>query len=142
MTRRTVTDVDGNRYILLKQSSESSLVRNPETGERTHLPNESLQLLEEEGPLDTAVRQIPEPVRVLLKRVPDEQALGLLLELDADGPMAVRGLLTAYDLCESDLHGYLMELRAGGLVTETTVVGERGYRTTEEASDLLEAVTD
>ena len=36
---RTV-DHDGDRYLLVKRSDESSLVRDPETGEERHLPNE------------------------------------------------------------------------------------------------------
>ena len=67
----------------------------------------------------------------------DDRALGLLAEIESRGPIAVRDLLAAYDLCESDLHGLCAELRAAGLLAETEVAGERGYRTTERASEML-----
>ena len=68
----------------------------------------------------------------------DDRALALLGEIDADGPFAVRTLLSRYDLCESDLHGLCAELRAAGLLAEAEVAGERGYRTTERARQALE----
>jgi len=68
----------------------------------------------------------------------DDRALALLREIDADGPLAVRTLLSRYDLCESDLHGLCTELRAAGLLAEAEVAGERGYRATERARKELE----
>jgi phage FluMu protein gp41 len=68
----------------------------------------------------------------------DDRALALLGEIDADGPFAVRTLLSRHDLCESDLHGLCAELRAAGLLAEAEVAGERGYRTTERAREALE----
>jgi hypothetical protein len=133
---RTVEDDAGDRYILLKESGESSLVRDPESGERRHIANEALEPVAGESPLSTAAGAVPAPVRTLLTAVPDERALGLLLELEERGPLGVRALLE-YDLCESDLHGLLAEFRAAGLVTETEVAGERGYETTERASEGL-----
>jgi hypothetical protein len=137
VTRRTVRDEDGTQYVLLKESGESSLVRDPATGERLYLPTDTLEVVDGEPPLRTAARALPADVRTLLVAVPDDRALGLLLELDAEGPMAVRTLLSAYDLCESDLHGLLAELRAAGLLAEATVGGERGYETTATASDAI-----
>jgi hypothetical protein len=140
--RRTVENEDGDRYLLLKESAESSLVRDPETGETQYLPTAALDPVAGQSPLATAARELPSDVRTLLVAVPDERALGLLLELDADGPLAVRTLLSAYDLCESDLHGLLAELRAAGLLAETTVTGRRGYGTTETASETLATLRD
>lgn len=137
MTRRTVEDSDGTRYLLLKRSEESSLVRNPETGERRHLPNEELSVVDDVATTETVLTGIPDEVLSLLTAVHEERALALLVELDEEGPMSVRGLLSAYDFCESDLHGMVAELRAAGLVTETTVAGERGYETTPQASEAL-----
>ena len=73
----------------------------------------------------------------MLTGVPDERALGLLLEIDARGPVRVRALLEATDLCESDLAGLLAEFRAAGLVTESRIAGERGYDTTDAAAEGL-----
>ena len=138
--RKTVRDTDGNQYLLVKRSAESSLVRDPESGEELHLPNDELTVVSGESPLVTASRSVPEEVRTVLTAVPNERALGLIVELEASGPVAVRTLLASYDLCESDLHGLLAELRAAGLVREASVAGERGYETTETASTALDTV--
>ncbi|WP_338741614.1 DUF7346 family protein [Haloplanus salilacus] len=137
---RTVRDDDGRTFLLVKQSSESSLVRDPETGSERYLPNDALTVDDEASPLVTAAGAVPASVRRLLTATPDEQALGLLVELADRGPLAVRTLLEAYDLCESDLHGLLAECRAAGLIAEARVAGERGYdatETTREAVSLL-----
>jgi len=140
MNRRTVEDGDGTRYLLLKRSAESSLVRDAETGERLHLPNEELDTIEDATTVDTVLRSIPEELVSLVTAVHDERALALLFELDEEGPMSVRTLLSAYDFCESDLHGLVAELRAAGLIAETTVHGERGYETTGTASEALDSL--
>lgn len=139
---RTVSDEDGNRYVLLKESADSSLVRDPETGERRHLDTESLSTVDGESPLSTTARAVPDAVRTLLTAVPDDRALGLLVHLDAEGPTGVRTLLDSTDLCESDLHGLLVEFQAAGLIEETTVFGERGYQVTETAERGLAAVLE
>ena len=127
---------DGTRYVLVKRSSESSLVRDPNTGESRYLPNETLSVVEGASPLETAARAVPEPARRVLRATHTDRALGLLLELDARGPTPVRALLD-YGMCESDLHGTLAEFRAAGLVEEATVAGERGYAVTETATEGL-----
>jgi hypothetical protein len=134
---RTVEDDEGQRYLLVKRSTESSLVRDPATGEERHLANDSLELVEDAGPLETAANGVAAPLRRVLTASHDERALGLLLELDEHGPTAVRVLLDRYDLCESDLHGIIGEFRAAGLVAEAEVPGGRGYETTADASDAL-----
>ncbi|MFB6171869.1 MAG: hypothetical protein ABEJ23_04995 [Haloarculaceae archaeon] len=132
---RTVRDEDGRSYLLLKSSSESCLVRDPETGEERYLPADRLASVSE-SPLATAARAVPERARQVLSAVHDDRSLGLLLELDRE-PRAIRTLLDATDLCESDLLGLLTEFRAAGLLAETDVRGERGYRTTDAASEGL-----
>ncbi|MFC7135118.1 MULTISPECIES: DUF7346 family protein [Salinibaculum] len=139
---RTVRDGDGNHYLLLKESSDASLVRDPATGEQRHLPNDDIERVEGESPLETAVGAVPASVRRVLTAVPNERALGLLLEIDRRGPVGVRLLLDAYDFCESDLHGLLAEFRAAGLVEEATVDARRGYDTTELASKALERLRE
>ena len=138
---RTVEDDAGDRYILLKESDEASLVRDPESGDRRHVPNETLEPVTGASPLVTAAGAVSRPVQAVLTAIPDERALGLLVELDERGPLGVRALLE-YDLCESDLHGLLVEFRAAGLVTEAEVGGERGYATTERASKGLARMRD
>jgi hypothetical protein len=134
-----VVEHDGSRYVLLKESDGASLVRDPDTGEEHTLPNDELTATGE-SPLAVAATAVPEPQRRLLAAVHSEQALGLLVELEDRGPLSVREILGRYDLCESDLHGQVAELRAAGLVREADVGGERGYGTTPLASDGLDAL--
>lgn len=135
---RTV-EYDGDRYLLVKQSAESTLVRDPETGKQRYLPNDELTATDE-PPLRVAARAVAEPKRRILTAVHSEQMLGLLVELDEQGPMSVRELLDRYDLCESDLHGTIAELRAAGLIAEADVGGERGYAVTDSAAAGLAAL--
>ncbi len=130
---RTVRGPSGKRYLLVKRSNESSLVRDPETGTEEYLPNGDLEHVEGASPLETAAMGVPESTRRVLTAVHSEPALGLLLELVDCGGLSVAALLDAYDLCESDLHGLLGEFRAAGLVREAEFHGERGYEPTETA---------
>lgn len=132
---QTVEDDAGKRYLLLKRSGESSLVRDPETGAERYLPNADLDPVDDAAALVVASEGVPASVRRVLTAVRDERSLGLLLELVDRGPLPVRTLLSAYDLCESDLHGTLTEFRAAGLVAEADAAGERGYDATDLAVD-------
>ncbi|AFK18545.1 hypothetical protein E6P09_07145 [Haloferax mediterranei ATCC 33500] len=135
---RTVRGPDGRRYLLVKRSSDASRVRDPKTGDERHFPNDELETVSGESPLETAARAVPEPVRRILVAVPTERSLGLLVDLADRGPLPVVELLGAYDLCESDLHGLLTEFKIAGLVEETTVYGERGYEVTDTAKEGIE----
>lgn len=130
---------DGDRYLLVKRSGESSLVRDPATGEERYLPNDELTATDE-APLEAAARAVPGPARRILTAVRDERALGVLVELEARGPLSVRAILGSYDLCESDAHGIFAELRAAGLVEAVRVDGERGYAATELAKESLRSL--
>ena len=55
---RTV-DYDGDRYLLVKRSDESSLVRDPETGETAYLANDRLTPVDGESPLASSRRPTP-----------------------------------------------------------------------------------
>lgn len=137
---RTVEDEAGRRYLLEKRSSEASRVRDVETGEVRHVPNDRLSMVEGISPLDAAAAAVESPIRTLITATPDGAALGLLLDLSRRGPLSVRRMLEEYDLCESDLHGRLSEYRAAGLVAETEVAGERGYDLTQAGVAAVEAV--
>jgi hypothetical protein len=139
---RTVRDVDGERYLLVKRSSDSSLVRDPATGESRHLPNEELTVVEGETPLETAASGVPRPVRRVLSAVHDDRSLGLLVDVVDRGPLAVREMVEAYDYCESDLLGACTEFRAAGLLEPTTVAGERGYEATEAAREGVQRLRE
>lgn len=134
---RTVSDDDGTRYLLLKQSSETSLVRDPETGAEQYIDNDRLEAVDGESPLVTAAAAVDAPVRRLLTATHNDQSLGLLVELVDRGPCSVLDLLDSYDLCESDLHGLLTEFRAAGLIEESTADGRRGYDATDLAATAV-----
>jgi len=131
---------DGDRYLLVKRSAESSLVRDPETGQEWYLPNDELEAVGD-APLAVAARAVPEAARRVLTAVHSERTLGVLVELEARGPLSVREVLGSYDLCESDVHGTFAELRAAGLVEEAEVDDGRGYAATDLASEGLAALT-
>ncbi|WP_136687962.1 DUF7346 family protein [Halorhabdus amylolytica] len=137
---RTVQDGDGKTYLLLKRSDSEWLIRDPETDQETYRPPADLEMLDEESPLSVAAKAVSQPLRRVLTAVRTERSLGLLLELERDGPLSVRAMLDRFEYCESDLHGQLAEFRAAGLIEERRVTGERGYGTTETASDALETL--
>ena len=141
----TVRDRSGTRYLLVKRSAESSRVRDPRTGEERYVRNDDLEPSDESALLaagratPTAVRQDPD-----LRGVGDERTLGLLREIARREPVGVLTLLDSYDLCESDLHGSLAELRAAGLIEPAdldgiTLADDRGYRTTERTRAAFDA---
>lgn len=136
---QTVQDDTGRRYLLLKRSDHASLVRDPETGNECYIQNDRLESVDER-PLETAAATVSKPVRTLMTAIHDDQTLGLLVELETRGPLAVRTLLGSYDVCESDLHGQLTVLTAAGLLERTDVDGQRGYRATETCATALEAI--
>ena len=134
---KTVLDGAGNRYLLVKRSGQSSRVRDPETGAERYLPNDDLEVVDGVSPLETAAAGVDPAVRRVVTAAHSERALGLLVELVDDGPVPIRSLAGAYDLCESDLLGLLTEFRAAGLVREADVHGERGYDATDDARRAL-----
>ena len=133
---QTVRDDAGDRYLLVKRSAESSRVRDPDTGEEEYRPNDTLTV-EEEASLSVGAAAVPESVRRVVTATHDDRSLGLLIDLVDRGPLPVVELLSTTDLCESDLHGLVMEFRAAGLVVETSVHGERGYDATETATEAV-----
>ena len=135
---RTVRDADGGHYLLVKQSGDSSLVRDPETGGERYVANGELTVVDDESPLSTAAAGIDAGVRRLLTATYDDQSLGLVIELVDRGPLSTVALLDSYDLCESDLHGLLAEFRAAGLVEEADNNGRRGYDSAELAERAVE----
>lgn len=137
---RTVEDAAGRRYLLLKRSRDSSLVRDAETGEQSYRPSEELTVVDGTSPLATAAEGVPEPARRLVSAVRDDRTLGLLVALEAADGLAARTLLGAEDYCESDLHGLVGELRAAGLIEPVTVDGEEGYRLTAGAAAVVRAL--
>ena len=141
-TMQTVRDGDGETYLLVKRSAESSRVRDPSTGEERYVDNDDLRVVDGESALATAASGVPEPVRRTLGAVRDDRSLGLLAVVVDEGPIAAIDLLDAADMCESDLHGTITEFRAAGLVEETEVAGRRGYEATAVAVEALGLLRD
>ena len=138
---KTVRDDAGKHYLVLKESGQASLVRDPETGEECYVRNDRLETVDDDDALHAAARGVPREVRRLLVGVHDDRWLGLLVELADRGPMTARQLLEHYHLCESDMNGLLSELRAADLVESVDVGGEPGYRTTAECERALSVVS-
>ncbi|EMA65809.1 hypothetical protein C461_13951 [Halorubrum aidingense JCM 13560] len=134
---QTVRDGDGETYLLVKRSAESSRVRDPATGEERYVDNDQLVVVDGESPLSTAASGVPAPVRRVLRAVHSDRTLGLLAVVVDEGPISVIELLDAADMCESDLHGTVAELRAAGLLDEADVGGRRGYAATDTAVEGL-----
>ncbi|MEF8775197.1 MAG: hypothetical protein V5A43_01680 [Haloarculaceae archaeon] len=132
---RPVSDGAGTRYLLLRVDDGSALVRDVDTGARSRLPLETLAALP--GSPLSATGKEPDAPPQPLDRAPSDPALGLLVELRASGPRAVRDLLAETTLCESDLHGMVADLRAAGLVREASIGGERGYDLTAAAASAF-----
>jgi len=128
---RTVRDESGEEHLLVERSAESSLVRDPATGECRYVDNDRLSAVEGRPALAAAVEGVPSALRRTVIAVRDDRSLGLLVEVVDRGPVSVRTLLEDYDLCESDLHGLLAEFRAAGLIREADAPEGRGYRPTE-----------
>jgi|AntRauTorcE11898_2_1112593.scaffolds.fasta_scaffold33982_2 hypothetical protein len=129
---RVVTD--GNcHYVLQRIVDDDCHVRTLPSGETTTMPTASLSPADTDAALGTVDDN-------LVDDVGSNAAAGLLLELVVDGPTSARGLLDRFDVCESDLHGTVAELRAAGLIEPTTVYGERGYRAIIDGSQRLESL--
>jgi hypothetical protein len=135
-----VRDADGNRLLLRKESGDSALVYDPESGEERHVERSTLTPLEEPPLEATARAAIGDEVRQLLLAIPNERALGLLVTLADRGPQSVRTMMTETTFCESDLSGLLASLAAAGVIEESDVAGERGYAITPTARRSLEAL--
>ncbi|MFC6752552.1 DUF7346 family protein [Halorubrum tibetense] len=133
---QTVRDADGDTYLLVKRSDDSSRVRDPETGDERYVANADLEVVDGESPLATAARGVPAPVRRVVRSVHDDRSLGLLVELVDAGPLSAVEVM-AYDMCESDVHGRLAEFRVAGLIEEADVAGRRGYAATPAAEDAV-----
>jgi hypothetical protein len=137
---RIVEDDTGNRYLLLKRSQSSSLVRDLDSGERRHVPTHVLTVIEDQSPLASAASELPAAAVKLITAVRNERTVGLLVALEAAGGLSARQLLEAEDYCESDLNGLVTELRSGGLIEPTTIEGEDGYQLTEPTAAIIRSL--
>lgn len=137
---RTVRDDDGAVYVVLKESADSTLVRDPATGEERHLPNDALEPAGGTSTLDALATTVPADARTVVRACHADWHLGLLVALRDHGPLAARDALGRFDVCESDLLGAFTEFRAAGLVEETDVHGDGGYRLTDAGESGVDAL--
>jgi hypothetical protein len=135
-----VRDEDGNRLVLQKESGDTALVYDPESGEERHVERSTLTATDAPPLEATAQAAIDDDLRQLLLAIPNERALGLLVTLADRGPVSVRTMMTETTFCESDLSGLLASLTAAGLIEESDVAGERGYAITPPARRALETL--
>lgn len=134
---RIVRDQTGTHYVVLSATESVCRLREIRSGAEVTRQCESLQPADPAAAL-AATGVDADGVDTVTSAARTSRAIGLLVELDAAGPLAVRTILDRFDVCESDLHGMVTELRAAGLLEPTTVYGERGYRVTDAARDVLE----
>jgi hypothetical protein len=139
---RTVRGPDGMLYVVVKESGESSRVRDPTTGDEQFLPNDDLDPAGGESPFAALARGIPESTRRVVGACHEDWHLGVLVALADRGPLPARELLAASDACESDFLGAVTEFRAAGLVEEATIGGERGYALTEAGAAGVAVLRD
>lgn len=133
---KRVVDDEGNRYYLVKQSADSSLVKAIDSGTERYVQNDRLRPVDA-SKLEVAAQHVDDNLRTLVTTVHDERTLGLLFELRTHGPLTVRELIDRSDFCESDLHGRFVSLVIADLLEECEVTGERGYAITEECNRAL-----
>lgn len=133
---RIVRDDDGRFSVLVDATGSTCRARSLHDGTERTVPSDELTVVEPADALD--VLGIDADERDSLRKMArTDRAIGLLVELNTAGPLSVRTILDRFDICESDLHGLVTELRAAGFLEPATVYGERGYRTTDRATDLL-----
>jgi hypothetical protein len=133
-----VRDEDGNRLVLRKESGDTALVYDPDTGDERHVERSTLTPIEV-SPLEAAAEAaLDDEVRDLVLAIPNERALGLLVTLADRGPLSVRTLLAETTFCESDLSGLLASLTAAGLLSEQTDAHQRHYTVTERGRRALD----
>jgi len=125
---------DGKRqYVLQRSDGEVCRLRELSEGTITTQPCSALTPVSP----DEFVEVRGADIDIAGPREQSERAVALAAELAIAGPTSARALLDRFDACESDIHGATTELRAAGLIEQTTVHGERGYRASERVSDAL-----
>ncbi|UPM43780.1 DUF7346 family protein [Halocatena salina] len=132
---RTVRADDGSQYLLRKRGCDAWLVCDPATGEERYIDTDRLELREETPPLEAFGATVPDATGAEIG-VRDDRALGLLVVLSHNDPIAAVELVDLTELCESDLNGLLTELRVGGLVA-TVSEPVLGYELTPRARSKL-----
>lgn len=137
---RLVRDDAESPHLVLNRDGDAWRVRGLTSGTERTLEPEAVDSIEAAHPLDVAADALPTPDTGPLA-IADDRTFGMAVLLSRAGPQPVHVLLETEGLCESDLHGLMGELGAAGLVSETTVDGQRGYRATETATEAVADLT-
>ena len=139
----TVEDQEGQRFLRLKRSAESSLVADPTTGRRCYLPNETLTPVERAGDELPLIDSIDPDVRRLVATVRTERTLGLMRLLELTDGLPAIAVLEQTDWCESELFATVQELEAAGLLRRTEIDGREGYELSDSGQrGLAPLITD
>jgi len=139
---RVVRDGAGRINVVRERSDEQRVLVDPATGTERTVSAADVVPVVDEPELELVASALPDPTDSPLASIGDARARGILGVLEAAGPLPATMLLAFESLCESDLHGTVGELRAAGLVAETTVDGHSGYRMTETAARTLADLRD
>jgi hypothetical protein len=139
---RVVRDTADRVNVVRSRRADERTILDPATGIERTVPAEDVAPVLDEPELQLIAETLPELEGSPLASIGDPRALGVLGVLEAAGQLPATMLLAFESICESDLNGIVGELRAAGLVEETTVDGRSGYRTTEAAERALAAVRD
>ena len=125
-----IEDRAGTSYVLLKRSTEASLVRNLETGSIQYLPTSAFaRVTTDDRTADSKVALATN----FQHRIPNAAAHELITMLYDTGPSSVRVLLNETTLCERDFFAVTRELVLGDVLEPTDIAGEQGYALTDEA---------
>lgn len=104
------------------------------------MPSETLTPTSDDAVFEALADRVPAAGRRVAKACHADWQLGLLVALADDGPRPVRKLLAAAGVCESDFLGATTELRAAGVLAETTVAGQRAYELTAAGREGIGAL--
>lgn len=121
-----VEDASGDRYALVKRSTDACLVRDLTTGGTTYVPAGSVRTVTATDELAAAV---PDAVAAELPTTTAVELVGLL---GTAGPQTVRAILDATTLCERDLFALTRMLIAADVLEPATLGDRRGYRLAPE----------
>jgi hypothetical protein len=131
-----VAGAGGHLHLVIERADDRVRVRSVSSGEERWVHRETLKR-PDGSVLELAGRQTPF-TSADLPGVHTEAGVGMVVLLARNGPTAVPALLGALELCESDLHGLLAELEAGGALSRTETAGRGAYRLTDAAAKTVD----
>lgn len=124
------------RTVLVRVTGQDRRLRAVTTGDIIHDLSGSVSALNK--PIFRAVGEAMDAEECLpIDGIHTVDGLGLVTVLVDEGPIPSKQLMDVSSRCESDMHGLIGDLRAGTLLTDCQVAGQRGYRATSKARNLI-----